>query len=133
MKVLVDTCIWSKVLRRSLQTPELDSLLEKIISEGRLAMIGPIRQELLAGIKDRQQFARLSGYLNAFPDEVLVQRDYERAALCFNKCRSKAAQGSHIDFLICSVAIGNQWSILTDDPDFTMYSKHVSINLEKRP
>lgn len=132
MRVLVDTCIWSKVLRRAVQTPELDAVLERVISEGRVAMIGPIRQELLSGIRDRKQFARLKGYLDAFPDEKLVQEDYERAAACFNTCRSQGIQGSHIDFLICSVAMGNKWSILTDDPDFEMYAKHLHLDLEAR-
>ncbi|TVR42382.1 MAG: hypothetical protein EA402_11765 [Planctomycetota bacterium] len=49
----------------------------------------------------------------------------------FNTCRAKGIQGSHIDFLICSAAIGNGWSIFTDDPDFTLYSRHLEIRLEK--
>jgi predicted nucleic acid-binding protein len=112
------------------QTPQLDSALQKIIGEGRLVIIGPIRQELLSGIKDRKQFERLKMHLSAFPDEDLVRSDYERAAECFNKCRSKGIQGSHVDFLICSLAIGNGWSILSDDPDFRMYSRYLSIILE---
>ncbi|TVR42383.1 MAG: hypothetical protein EA402_11770 [Planctomycetota bacterium] len=84
MRVLVDTCIWSQVLRRSVQTPELDAALENIINESRLVIIGPIRQELLSGIKDRRQLQRLKRYLSAFPDADLTCSDYERAAECFN-------------------------------------------------
>ncbi|MGZ5433177.1 MAG: hypothetical protein ACXWH7_09630, partial [Thermoanaerobaculia bacterium] len=62
MKVLVDTSIWSLSLRRrstsgtvSASTAELAALVQ----DGRVAMIGAIRQELLSGIKERAQFDRL--------------------------------------------------------------------------
>ncbi len=57
MKVLVDTCIWSLALRRN--TPKsihLVAELKELISEVRVQLIGPIRQELLSGIKSKNNF-----------------------------------------------------------------------------
>ena len=77
MKVLVDTSIWSHGLRRrtggdAASTAELASLVQ----DGRVAMIGPIRQELLSGIKERAHFERLREHLSAFPDtEILSDSD----------------------------------------------------------
>ncbi|MFO7766132.1 MAG: hypothetical protein R6V33_06850 [Pelovirga sp.] len=55
MNVLVDTCIWSLALRR--KKSEQDAVvneLGELISEGRAQLIGPIRQELLSGIKNKK-------------------------------------------------------------------------------
>ena len=54
MKVLVDTCVWSQLLRKA--TDENDPIvleLNELIKEYRVQMIGPIRQELLSGIKNK--------------------------------------------------------------------------------
>ena len=57
MKLLVDTSIWSLALRRGKQ-PDKSIIfeLETLISDYRLQLIGPIRQELLSGIKSDEQF-----------------------------------------------------------------------------
>jgi predicted nucleic acid-binding protein len=60
MKVLVDTSIWSLALRRSASISEkeqalINELIE-LINEVRVALIGPIRQELLSGISNQTQF-----------------------------------------------------------------------------
>lgn len=130
MKVLVDTSIWSHGLRRrtggdAASTAELASLVQ----DGRVAMIGPIRQELLSGIKERAQFERLREHLSAFPDTEIVSEDYEEAASYFNRCRAKGIHASNTDFLICAVAVRNDFSIFTSDQDFTQFVKVLPIVL----
>jgi hypothetical protein len=61
-------------------------------------MIGPVRQEILSGIRDLAQFNLLRDALRAFPDLPLNADDYEQAAAFFNRCRSLGVQGTHIDF-----------------------------------
>jgi predicted nucleic acid-binding protein len=99
------------------------------VEDGRVAIIGPIRQELLSGIKERAQFERLREHLRAFPDMPLTTDDYEEAATFFNQCRERGVQGSNTDFLICAVAIRNGFSIFTDDDDFGHYAKVLPISL----
>jgi predicted nucleic acid-binding protein len=91
--------------------------------------MGPIRQELLSGLSDSRQFKNLRDRLRAFDDLVIRRPDYERAAEFSNSCRHAGVQGSHIDFLICSVAAGNGASIFTTDNDFRRYAKHISITV----
>jgi predicted nucleic acid-binding protein len=55
----------------------------------------------------------------------------ERAAEFSNGCRRAGAQGSQIDFLICSIAAGNSAAILTTDKDFSRYAKHLPIILHE--
>ena len=52
MKIIVDTCIWSIALRRNIvkENPYIEEL-KNLIEEVRVQFIGPIRQELLSGIK----------------------------------------------------------------------------------
>ncbi len=70
MKVLVDTSVWSLALRRRGRPndPAVGEL-RSLIDEGRVALIGPIRQELLSGIRTSEAFERLRDHLQPFSDE----------------------------------------------------------------
>src|SRR5262245_18305049 len=103
MQVLIDTCIWSQALRRADDNNHANELRD-IISDKRACIIGPIRQEILSGIRVKQQFQSLREHLSAFPDLLINTNDYENAAEFANLLRSKGIQGSAIDFLICAVA-----------------------------
>jgi predicted nucleic acid-binding protein len=132
MKVLVDTSVWSLALRRDSPAdgPEVPELIE-LIREARVQMIGPVRQELLSGIKSRAQFRKLRNYLRPFPDLELTTQDYECAAEFFNLCRTMGVQGSNTDFLICAVAARHKTPFFTTDGDFTLFQKHLPITLHR--
>jgi predicted nucleic acid-binding protein len=130
MKVLVDTSIWSQALRRdSNQNQELREQLGELISGHRAQIIGPIRQEILSGIREDKQFAELNARLTAFPDIPVASDDYVTAARFFNLCRREGVQGSNTDFLICAVAIRHKLKIFTSDKDFVEYAKTLPIDL----
>lgn len=130
MRVLVDTSVWSLALRRATDEihPEAAEL-KKLIANHIVEIIGPIRQELLSGVRDKKQFARLESTLDAFPNLPLASKDYVLAAKFFNLCRSKGIQGSNTDFLICAVAVRGDLAIFTTDLDFRQYQKHLPISL----
>lgn len=133
MNVLVDTSIWSHALRRrQTGSDSITQALAALIEENRVKMIGPVRQELLSGIPDKRQFNRLKEKLSPFPDVPIKTEDYERAAEMFNTCRREGIQGSHIDFLICAVAVNHNFSILTADRDFGLYAGYLPIELFPR-
>lgn len=131
MSVLVDTVIWSQALRRRRDAADDQQVdvLRRMIEQGQVRMVGPIRQELLSGIAHTEQFDRLQVTLAAFPDEPIVTGDYESAARMFNTCRAKGVQGSHTDFLICAVASRLGDAIFTADADFARYAEHLPIKL----
>ncbi|HEX2768992.1 MAG TPA: PIN domain-containing protein [Geobacteraceae bacterium] len=130
MKVLVDTSVWSLALRRNLPAdgPEVSELIE-LIREVRVQMIGPVRQELLSGVKNQAQSQKLRNHLRAFPDLELSARDYEITAEFFNICRGKGIQGSNTDFLICAIAARHKIPIFTTDGDFMLFQPHLPITL----
>lgn len=134
MQVLVDTSVWSLAFRRSTEPADSGgqatlSALKDLISDARAMVIGPIRQEILSGVKNPEQFNHLKDALAAFPDEPLSTQDFERAAEFFNLCKAKGIQGSHIDFLICAVAVGRKLPIFSRDKDFVHFQKHLPITL----
>jgi predicted nucleic acid-binding protein len=133
MKVLVDTSVWSLALRRRarLRHPAVEEL-RSLIDEGRVALIGPIRQELLSGISAPEAFDRLREHLRPFVDERLDSGDFERAAQHFNACRARGVQGSNTDFLICAVAERRKLPILTTDADFARFADILPISLHGR-
>ncbi len=106
--------------------------LASLIADGRVAIIGPIRQELLSGIKERAHFDRLRDHLRAFPATEITADDYEGAASFYNTCRAKGIQGSNTDFLICAIAARNEFSIFTTDNDFILFQKVLPIALYDR-
>lgn len=68
-------------------------------------MIGTVRQELLSGISSEYKFNELRSKLRYFEDSVFETSDYEKVSEIFNLCRKIGVQGSHIDFLVCAVAV----------------------------
>lgn len=131
MKVLVDTSVWSLALRRRAPAHEAADELRRLVAHGRAAMIGPIRQEILSGLRDAAAFSRLCDHLRAFPDESVERVDYERAAEHFNTCRAAGIEGSNTDFLICAVAERHAMSILTTDEDFTRCAALLPVRLHR--
>jgi len=121
MTLLIDSCVWSLALRRkpaavlsNIERQMIASLTEAV-QDGRVAIIGPIRQEILSGIREPTQFEKLRSTLEAFPDESLTTSDYEEAARLFNLCRSRDVECGPIDILLCAVARQRGWGILTHD------------------
>lgn len=131
MKVLVDTCIWSSALRRKNPDLELVEKLNDLINDGRVSIIGPIRQEILSGISSTKQFNKLKKIFSSFEDIPLRTEHFEKAAEFCNICRKQGIQGSTIDFLICAVAHLDSLEIFTTDNDFDNYSKLLPIELLK--
>lgn len=132
MRILVDTSVWSLALRKKDRNISEDKIIEnftEIIRNLDLVIIGPIRQEVLSGIAEKERFEELRDRISIFEDYKIDTQDYVLAASLYNQCRKKGIQGSHIDYLICAVSLNNQFSILTLDKDFDNYKKIIPIKL----
>ena len=130
MKVLVDTPIWSYALRSKRAGFEQHVReLETLIADQRVLIIGPIRQEVLSGYSEIRKFEGLDKKLKYFENTPITDEDYIEAAKFSNICRKNGVQGSHTDFLICSVAHRLQAKIFTTDNDFCHYQNHLPIEL----
>jgi hypothetical protein len=132
--ILVDTPVWSLALRRrhgDLNAGERTHVREweRLVRAGSAAVVGPIRQELLSGVRDERVWERLRNALRPFPDLPVTMGDYERAAQFFNRCRARGITGSAIDLLICAVAARFKTPIYTTDQDFRRYAAVLRLRL----
>ena len=134
--VLVDTSVWSLVLRRRPDSLNLDQQRvvgewSDLVREARVQLIGPIRQEILSGVRLKQQFAELADRLAAFPDTPIETADYVEAARFFNLCREHGVAAAPTDVLICAVAARLNCAIFSLDDDFERYAKLLPIRLHR--
>ena len=134
MLVLVDTPIWSLALRRrdadlNPREQRLTTALRELIQDGRAQLVGPVRQELLSGIREESSFKKLRDQLRAFEEVPLNVTDYEEAARLNNQCRARGIAGSAIDFLISATALRRNWQIFTTDHDFLRYAAVLPLKL----
>jgi len=132
--ILVDTPLWWLALRRkpeNLGPSDRKSvqLLSRMIDEGRVELLGPVRQELLSSLREEGQVRRLRDYLRAFPDTHVSANDYEQAAHCSNLCRRAGVASSPVDMLICALSLRHEWEIFSTDGDFANYKPILNIQL----
>jgi predicted nucleic acid-binding protein len=66
MNYLVDTSIWSLALRQNSISGAEVLTLKSLIADGRVEIIGAIRQEVLSGIRNPEQFVRLRDIYERF-------------------------------------------------------------------
>ncbi|HEY2738316.1 MAG TPA: PIN domain-containing protein [Thermoanaerobaculia bacterium] len=138
MIVLVDTTIWSLALRRrphSLSNDEKLLVLEwtRLVQSGEAVLIGPIRQEILSGIREERTFEAIRESLGDFRYLEIHPNDYDQAAHFFNRCRAHGIAGTSIDLLLCAVAHRVEVPVFTTDPDFGYYAPHTGIRLHQPP
>lgn len=137
MTALVDTTIWSLALRRrpgdlSAVERRLVSAWKSLVRANEAALVGPVRQEILSGVRDASQFRALQERLAAFPYVEIAPDDYDRAASFFNACRARGVVGTPIDMLLCAIASRLGMPVFTTDRDFLSYSRHVPVRLHLR-
>lgn len=130
MKVIVDTSVWSLALRRRRGGESAEArTLRNLVLDRKVQMLGPVRQEILSGVRSTSEFRELRERLASFPDLPLTTEDYVKAVEFFNACRSKGIQGSNTDFLLCSVSWRTTMPIFTTDGDFAAYAGHLPVHL----
>jgi len=130
--IVVDTTIWSKAYRRKKITGEDQNIINKlcsILDMEEEILIGPVRQELLSGISNKDIFDDLAIKLNGFNNYEIQLADHDLAAEYFNICLSRGIQGSQTDYLICAVAYRYDAEIFTEDKDFNRYKEYLPIKL----
>lgn len=123
--------------RRSDQLSSLErGLVEHwaaLVISGRAVLAGPIRQEILSGIRSPEICETLREKLLPFRYLEILPKDYDQAALFFNLCRSKGVTGSRVDMLLCALAYRYGVPIFSTEGDFPLYVSHLPIRLYKPP
>lgn len=132
--ILVDTSILSLAFRRKRRDLNLTErryvfAINDLLTRGEVAIIGLIRQELLSGIANGEQFRQLNDRLDFLYDLPLTRDIFVLAADFYNICRSRGIASGDIDMAIAAAAHIHNVPLFTSDPDFTRYAKYLPITL----
>ncbi|UVT16506.1 MAG: PIN domain-containing protein [Nitrospira sp.] len=130
MNLVVDTSVWSLVLRR----PRIDdnhthvrAFRQHVESGDGLFLIGNILQELLDGLRSVRQFDHLLTLLDPYPLLELTRPTYVAAARLRTTCRAKGVNAGAIDFLIAAACCQYGFPLLTADQDFARIAKYCDL------
>ncbi len=132
MNVIVDTSVWSLLLRRgTIDTSNtfVKALTHYLENGFTIHLPGIVLQEILDGIKTIKQFDILNEYFEAFPLITMERFDFVEAARIKNICRSRGVQAGNIDFLIAALAVNRKYPLLTADKDFSYIAVHCNLIL----
>ena len=123
--ILVDTSVLISYFKG--KTNDATGKFEKILDNNiPFGINNFIYQEILQGVSNEKDFAKLKEYLGTqrFYELKNGRRSYEESAIMYYKCRKAGFTiKSTIDFLIAQTAIENNLLLLHDDNDYIQISK----------
>ena len=121
MSTLVDTSVWSLMLRRGGPADHWAARrLVRLIEERHpVSITGVVLQELLAYFRDDATAATVARKLAPFPLLEPTREEHERAAALFRKARAHGVAATTIDCLVAQLAVSRRAELLTTDGDFT--------------
>jgi predicted nucleic acid-binding protein len=131
MKCLIDTSVWSEALRRKKNSiNSSQTVLSRLINdENEIYLSGIILQEILSGITNHKLFTEIKNVLSEFPYIETRKEDYIYAAELGNLLRTKGITAGSFDFLIASLSIRNNLTLVTSDKDFFYISQHSDLKI----
>ena len=130
--ILADTSAWVEYDRATGSDVDI-RLTELIRADGPLAVTEPVLMEVMAGARDdrREQALRrllLRFHLLAFDTAA----DFDAAARVYRRCRrGGVTPRGMVDWLVASVALRNEATLLAKDVDLVRVAKFVGIELDR--
>lgn len=126
--ILADSSAWIE-FQRATGSPVDARLTAAIKADERLAIVGLIVLEVLAGARDEQQARQLNRLLARCRLVALEEpSDYEAAAALYRACRRGGITIRRLpDCLIAAVAIRTDARLLHRDADFDAIARHSSL------
>ncbi len=128
--VVVDTSVWIDYLRgrATREAVLLDQAVERV---ARVAVCGPVFQEVLQGIKEDREFKRVRLQLSKFPFLEATRWTFSRAAELYRALRKRGLTVGQFDVLIAAVCLEHRAALLTSDRrDFEPLARHAGLRLE---
>jgi predicted nucleic acid-binding protein len=131
LNLLVDTSVWSLLLRRDRpsRVPQVDVLVDALEAGNRVLCTGLILQELLQGFSGPKAKKQIVDRFAAFPLLNPDREDHIAAAELRNLCRTRGVQAGTIGALLAQLCIRHELTLLTTDADFDHIAKHTSLHI----
>jgi predicted nucleic acid-binding protein len=116
--VFIDTCIWVPFFRNS-GSPE-KPVVDRLLDEDRVALVGPILAEVLIGFRRKDQADWVSSRLRSAHYAEVGWDDWNSAAELGRELMSRGHQIPLTDLVVAVVARRcNSW-VYTTDPHFDL-------------
>jgi predicted nucleic acid-binding protein len=133
VSLLVDTSVWSLVLRRDgdPDRPEALALRAALERSDAIYVTGLILQEILQGFAGPKTRDRIIEHFAPLPCLVPERRDHVEAADLRNRCRRAGIQVGTIDALLAQLCIRHGLTMLTTDDDFRRVAGHEKLSVWK--
>lgn len=128
--IVLDTSVLSHAFRRSQASSLVAVKLRKLIEDDESVSVpGIVLQELLSGIREPAQFAKLQKLMVGFPLLLANQRDHVAGARIANDCRRAGIATTTPDCLIAAQTIARGARLFTVDQDFIRMAKQSELRL----
>jgi predicted nucleic acid-binding protein len=131
LSLLVDTSVWSLVLRRNApaDTAEAARLAEALQAGEAVLTTGLVLQELLQGFAGPRDRDLIVARFAALPLLTPDRRDHIEAAELRNRCRRHGLQIGTIDALLAQLCLQHDLTLLTTDNDFRGMARHCELKV----
>ena len=131
MNLLVDTSVWSLVLRRDTpaDAPEADYLRTALGRGDSIVTTGIILQEILQGVTGAKMRTTIQERFAALPFLVPDRSDHVQAAELHGAARQKGIQVGTVDALLAALCLKHDLTMLSTDADFKNLRKVVSLRI----
>jgi predicted nucleic acid-binding protein len=128
--MLVDTSVWIDYFN-GYRSPETDYLADAIDAALPIIIPGIVLTEILLGLRNEAEAARIANLLSAFdPAPNPERKDYIEAATIYRQCRRQGFTiRSTVDCLIAQICLRNNYPLLTKDRDFKAIARCRRLNI----
>lgn len=133
MRVLVDTSVWSRVLRPAGIAEPAARRLDALLGKADVVLIGLVLQEVLQAFRSDATFRRVARQLAAFPLLQLDRAHYVAAANLRRACAAAGIAASTADCQIAAAAIEHRCVLFTLDRDFAAIASRSGLRLMSVP
>ena len=120
MNLLVDTSVWSLVLRRDVpaEVPEAVYLRTAIGRGDSIVTTGIVLQEILQGVTSAKMRTTIQDRFTALPFLVPDRTDHVHAADLHGAARRTGIQVGTVDALLAALCLKHNLTMLSTDADF---------------
>lgn len=114
--VLVDTCLWVPYFNRP-QSAERQ-IIDTLLDENRVALIGPVLAEILQGFRRQQEADWVASALGGVHYIETEWDDWKMSAKLARHLATRQQRLPLTDLVVAAVAIRRNWFVYTNDPHF---------------
>jgi predicted nucleic acid-binding protein len=129
VRVLVDTSVWSRILRSKDPSEPVAGRLRELSAKVDIVLTGLILQELLQGFRAEAMFRRAARHFDSFPLLQLDRAHYVAAARIRRTCTAAGVATTTADCQIAAAAIEHRCALFTLDRDFERMARVTALRL----